>query len=79
MLDEKPLTVVDSEPTVLFVVDRPVLSDVTPLCAVLIPVDVDVDSEPMLLAFVLTLLDRPATVLFVVDRPVLSDVTSVDS
>ena len=47
MLDEKPLTVVDS--------------------------------EPMLLAFVLTLLDRPATVLFVVDSPVLSDVTSVDS
>jgi hypothetical protein len=29
MLDEKPFTVVDSEPTVLFVVDRPVLSDVT--------------------------------------------------
>jgi hypothetical protein len=47
MLDEKPLTVVDS--------------------------------EPMLLVFVLTLLDRPATVLFVVDSPVLSDVTSVDS
>ena len=59
------LTLLDRPATVLFVVDRPVLSDVTPLCAVLIPVDVDVDSEP--------------TVLFVVDRPVLSDVTSVDS
>jgi hypothetical protein len=89
MLDEKPLTVVDSEPmllafvltlldrpaTVLFVVDRPVLSDVTPLCAVLIPVDVDVDSDAMLLAFVLTLLDRPATVLFVVLKPVDSEFT----
>ena len=66
MLDEKPLTVVDSEPTVLFVVDRPVLSDVTPLCAVPIPVEVDVDNEYSWLPFtasVLEALTAPAATL----------------
>jgi hypothetical protein len=40
---------VESEVTALFVVERPVETDATPLLAVLIPVDAEVDSEDTLL------------------------------
>jgi hypothetical protein len=33
--------------TLLFVVERPVESEVTPLALVLMPLDADVESEPM--------------------------------
>jgi len=51
------LTLLDRPATVLFVVDRPVLSDVTPLCAVLIPVEVEVDSEYNWLPFTASVLE----------------------
>ncbi|WP_306453355.1 hypothetical protein, partial [Burkholderia sp. MSMB1078WGS] len=54
-------TPVDSEATELLVTLRLVDNDVTPLCAVLMPVDADVDSD--------------VTELFVELRPVESDVT----
>jgi hypothetical protein len=40
---------VESEPTALLVVDRPLDSDETPLALVLIPVEADVESEATLL------------------------------
>jgi hypothetical protein len=52
---------VESEMTLLFVVDRPVDSELTPLSAVLIPLEAEVESE--------------VTLLFVVDRPVESEPT----
>ncbi|WP_322084897.1 hypothetical protein, partial [Burkholderia sp. BCC1972] len=56
---------VDRLVTLLFVVFRPVDSEVTPLCAVLMPAEVEVD--------------RLATLLFVAFMLVDSDPTSVDS
>ncbi len=40
---------VESEPTLLFVVDRPVDKEPTPLWAVLMPEDAEAESEPTLL------------------------------
>jgi hypothetical protein len=57
MLDEKPLTVVDSEPTVLVVVLTLLDSAVTVLFVVLKPVEVDVDSEYSWLPFTASVLD----------------------
>ncbi|WP_269767512.1 hypothetical protein, partial [Burkholderia ubonensis] len=71
LLPRLPVTV-DSEATLLFVVDNPVDSDV-------MPVEVDVDSE----AIELVAVDKPVevevdsdvTVLLVVDKPVDSELT----
>jgi hypothetical protein len=52
---------VERELTPLFVVDRPVDSEPTPLWAVLTPVEADVESD--------------VTPLFVVDRPLDTDAT----
>ncbi|MET3552928.1 hypothetical protein ABIC50_002852 [Burkholderia sp. 567] len=55
---------VDSDATLLFVVERPVLSELTPVLKLDIPVDVEVDSESRLLS--------------VVERPVLRLETAVE-
>jgi len=52
---------VESAVALLFVDDRPLEIDVTPLCAAPIPLDADVESTP--------------TELFVVDKPVESELT----
>ncbi|WP_181152376.1 hypothetical protein, partial [Burkholderia cepacia] len=68
LVDSDPTSVdswVDSAPRVLLVVARPVDSEITPLCAVLIPTAADVD--------------RLVTLLFVVFKLVDNDPTSVDS
>jgi hypothetical protein len=70
---------VESEVTPLFVDDSPVDSDVSLLCAVLSPVEAEVESEPIPLALVLIPDDADVeidlTPLFVEDRPVESDVS----
>jgi hypothetical protein len=53
---------VEREETLLFVVDRPVESEVTPLALELMPLEAEVESEP--------------TLLFVVDRPDDAEVDS---
>ena len=63
----------------LFVVDSPVLSDVTPLCAVLIPVDVDVDNDVTLLFVVLRAVLSEFTPLCAVLRLLENPLTVVDS
>ncbi len=65
---ESVLTLVETDATLPLVVERPVDSEVTPLCAVLIPDDVEVESE-------LRLVETEATLLLVVDRPVETDAT----
>ncbi|WP_263406680.1 hypothetical protein, partial [Burkholderia pseudomallei] len=69
---------VDSEATVLLVVDSPVDNELTPLCAVLMPDEAEVDSEVSELFVLLSPLDSEATLLLVVDRPVDSEPIPVD-
>ncbi len=66
---------VDSEVTLLFVVLKPVESEVTPLSAVLIPVEAEVDSEDTALFVALSPVLSDATLLFVVLNPVDSEIT----
>jgi hypothetical protein len=61
---------VDSEPRVLLVVLRPVLSGLTPLIAALIPVEADVDNELTLPLVATRPVDSELTLLFVVPKPV---------
>jgi len=58
----RPLASAFSVLTLLFVVERPVESEVTPLALVLMPLEAEVDSDE--------------TLLFVVDRPEDADVES---
>ncbi|KVN34408.1 hypothetical protein WJ63_03525 [Burkholderia pyrrocinia] len=68
---------VDSDATELLVDERPVDSELTPLCAVLMPVDVEVDSDATELLVELmpvdVEVDSDATELLVDDRPVDND------
>ncbi|KWB18772.1 hypothetical protein WL33_06520 [Burkholderia ubonensis] len=60
----------------LLVVLSPVDSELTPLCAVLIPVEADVDSDDTLLLVVLSPVDSELTPLCAVLIPVDVDVDS---
>ncbi|WP_275691761.1 hypothetical protein, partial [Burkholderia sp. Ax-1735] len=89
LVDNEPTSVdscVDNAPSVLLVVLRPVDSEPTPLCAVLIPAAVEVDRLVTLLFVVFKLVDNEPTsvnscvdnaltVLFVVLNPVDSEPT----
>ncbi|WP_306171273.1 hypothetical protein, partial [Burkholderia pseudomallei] len=70
---------VDSEATVLLVVDSPVDNELTPLCAVLMPDEAEVESEAIELFAELKPVevdvDSEATVLLVVDSPVDNELT----
>ncbi|WP_221174577.1 hypothetical protein, partial [Burkholderia pseudomallei] len=53
-------------------------NELTPLCAVLMPDEAEVDSEVSELFVLLSPLDSEATLLLVVDRPVESEPIPVD-
>ncbi|MFP3759024.1 hypothetical protein SB751_34660, partial [Cupriavidus sp. SIMBA_020] len=55
---------VDSEVTLLLVVERPVESELTPVDSELAVVEVEVDNEATLLSVVLRPVDSEATLLF---------------
>ncbi|WP_306171562.1 hypothetical protein, partial [Burkholderia pseudomallei] len=60
--------------TVLLVVDSPVDSELTPLCAVLMPEEADVESEVSELFVLLRPVDSEATLLLVVLSPLEREV-----
>ena len=62
---DRELVAVESDPMLLFAVLSPVDSESTPLCAVLMPVEAEVDSA--------------VTLLLVVDRPVDSEATPLEA
>jgi hypothetical protein len=70
---------VESEPTPLLVEDSPVDSDVSLLCAVLRPLEADVESEAMPLALALipeeAEVESEPTLLLVEESPVESEVS----